>query len=148
MKLNQLVPILLFMLSACSENKSDGNKENIKGTWQLQTATTIENGLSNTTDFTKDLKMIKIINDTHFSFLKHSINPKDSSNFDAGGGRYSFKDNNYTEYLDYYKDKKWEGKRFKFKVSFSLDTLIQKGEEKVEEANINRIIIEKYIRIK
>lgn len=74
---------------------------------------------------------------------------KDSANhFDAGGGTYTLQRNQYTEHLDFYADKKWEQKSFTFSVSLNKDTLIQKGIEKVEQANIDRVIIEKYTRLK
>lgn len=122
----------------------------IKGTWQLVSGTTITSGDSSTTDYTKGSSMIKIINDSHFAFLKHDLNsPADSSNhFDAGGGSYTLNGNTYTEHLDYYSVRNWEGQTFNFTVSISNDTLIQKGTEKVESEGIDREIIERYIRIK
>ncbi len=121
----------------------------LNGTWQLITGTTITKGVSVITDYTKTSRFIKIINGTHFAFLKHDLNaPKDSSNhFDAGGGSYTLKGNQYTEHLDYYSDKNWENKAFNFTVTLKGDTLIQKGLEKVENENIDRIIIEKYLKI-
>ena len=94
--------------------------------------------------------MIKVINATHFAFLRHDLNsPKDSSNhFDAGGGSYTLNGNTYTEHLDYYSDHNWEGKTFNFTVSISHDTLVQKGMEKVENLGIDREIIERYVRVK
>ncbi|WP_316803315.1 hypothetical protein [Pedobacter nototheniae] len=150
MKLKLLTLSAITLLMACKNKSENSNNAQmpIQGTWELVSATTIENGASKTTDYTKDSKMIKIINATHFAFLKHSINPKDTAGFDAGGGRYELKGNEYTEHLDYYKDKNWAGKTFKFTVTLSQDTLIQKGEEKVEAAGINRVIIEKYIKAK
>ena len=93
--------------------------------------------------------MIKIINNSHFAFMQHDLNtPKDSSNnFDAGGGRYTLTGDQYTEHLDYYKDRNWEGKTFSFTVSIQNDTLTQKGIEKVDKEGIDRIIIEKYVRL-
>lgn len=122
---------------------------NLNGTWQLISGTTITKGVSSFTDYTKNQRMIKIINNTHFAFLKHNLHAaKDSVNhFDAGGGKYTLAGDKYTEYLDYYSDKNWEGKPFIFTVSLKGDTLIQKGLEKVEKENIDRIIIEKYIRL-
>ena len=121
----------------------------LNGTWKLVTGITITKGVSTVTDYTKTQSFIKIINGTHFAFLKHDLNtPKDSSNhFDAGGGSYTLKGNQYTEHLDYYVDKNWENKTFNFTVTLKGDTLIQKGLEKVENENIDRIIIEKYLRI-
>ena len=123
---------------------------NLNGTWRLLSGTTITKGVSEVTDYTKDQSMIKIINNTHFAFLKHKLGvAKDSSNqFDAGGGSYTLNGDQYTEHLDYYSDKNWEGKPFTFTVSIVNDTLIQRGIEKVENENINREIIEKYLLVK
>ena len=150
MKIKYFLVIILPSFLACSDKKEkkESSTLNIQGTWELISSEIIENGKSQFTPFSGEQKMIKIINATHFAFLKHSINPKDSSSFDAGGGYYTLNQHDYTEHLDYYKDKKWEGKTFKFKVTLNKDTLIQKGVEKVEEANIDRVIIEKYIRAK
>jgi len=145
---NNVTPLLLAVfLAACSGNHSSIA---INGTWRLLSGTTITKGVSSVTDYTRDQSMIKIINDTHFAFLKHRVNePRDSSNgFDAGGGSYTLNGDQYTEHLDYYVDKNWEGKPFTFTVSLSGDTLIQKGLEKVESEGVDRVIIEKYLRIK
>ena len=142
--------LAVFSLFSCV-NKDAGKKGSdldIQGTWQLLSATTIENGTSQTTDYSGKLKMIKMFNDTHFAFLKHSLNPKDTSSFDAGGGSYVLDKDDYTEHLEYYKNKDWEGKTFKFKLAIHKDTLIQKGIEKVEKAGVDRVIIEKYIKVK
>jgi hypothetical protein len=145
----------LFMLSfglliSCTTSTAPSVPVPLPGTWQLISGTTITNGDSTVTAYTKGSSMIKIINDSHFSFLKHDLNsPKDSSNhFDAGGGRYSINGNMYTEHLDYYSDRNWEGKTFTFTVTISNDTLIQKGIEKVESASVDREIIEVYVRVK
>ena len=150
MKIKYSLIIILLSLVACSnkKDKKENSVLNIQGTWELISSEIIEKGKSQFTPFSGELKMIKIINGTHFAFLKQSINPKDSSSFDAGGGYYTLSQHDYTEHLDYYKDKKWEGKTFKFKITLNKDTLIQKGVEKVEEANVDRVIIEKYIRAK
>jgi len=147
MKLKYFLPSILMAFGSCSNQKSNSLDDKIQGTWELLSATTIEHGKQTTTNFTNDLKMIKVINKSHFSFLKHSTHANDSVSFDAGGGRYTIKGDEYTEYLDFYKDKNWEGKTFYFKVSFNQDTLIQKGVEKVEKANVDRVIIEKYIKL-
>ena len=141
-------PVLFLTLLTGCKDASDGIRLN--GTWRLLSGTTITKGDSTVTDYTKDKSMIKIVNGTHFAFLSHSVGePKDSSNkFDAGGGSYSLNGDQYTEHLDYYSDKNWEGKTFDFTVTIKNDTLIQKGLEKVESEGIDRIIIEKYILLK
>jgi hypothetical protein len=148
MRQNILMLFAVLSLLSCSSKDESKKDLDIQGTWQLFSATTIENGKSQTIDYSGDLKMIKIINGTHFAFLKHSINPKDTSSFDAGGGSFVLDKDDYTEHLDYYINKDWEGKTFKFKLSINKDTLIQKGIEKVEKAGVDRVIIEKYIKVK
>jgi hypothetical protein len=145
---NTLISFLsAALLISCS---SKSGSINLNGTWRLISGTTITKGVSEVTDYTKDQSMIKIINNTHFAFLKHKLGvAKDSSNqFDAGGGSYTLNGDQYTEHLDYYSDKNWEGKPFTFTVSIVNDTLIQRGIEKVENENINREIIEKYLLVK
>lgn len=144
------LPITLLLISLLSCNPPKKSSIPIEGTWRLVSATTIKQGVSSTTDYTKKSNMIKIINDSHFAFLKHDTNsPKDSSNhFDAGGGSYTLKGDIYTEHLDYYSNRNWEGNTFNFTVSISNDTLIQKGVEKVEREGIDHEIIERYVRVR
>ncbi|MBN9381825.1 MAG: lipocalin-like domain-containing protein [Chitinophagaceae bacterium] len=144
-------PFFSIILSCCvllACNSRPSASLPIAGTWRLVSGTTITRGVSSVTDYTKDISMIKIINNDHFAFLKHDLNsPKDSSNhFDAGGGSYTLSGDQYTEHLDYYSDRNWEGKTFQFTVSFSNDTLIQRGMEKLEKEGIDREIIERYVR--
>ena len=142
--------VATLILSCNAGTKTDNARLPITGTWQLISGTTITGNDSSVIDYTKGQRMIKIINDNHFAFLKHDLNaPADSSNnFDAGGGSYTLAGNAYTEHLDYYKDRNWEGKTFNFTVSIQNDTLIQTGIEKVEAAGVDHKIIEKYARLK
>jgi uncharacterized protein (DUF2147 family) len=148
--LTALSAVVFLMACNAPADKKVEAANPIIGTWRLVSGATISKGKTEQTSYPKDQQMIKIINDTHFAFLNHTMNTaKDSSNkFDAGGGAYTLKGDQYTEHLDYYKDKAWEGKPFTFTVTFSGDTLIQKGVEKVEGTNIDRVIIEKYLREK
>jgi hypothetical protein len=119
------------------------------GTWELISATATE-GDSTYSTFDANRKMIKLINATHFAFLNHAVQPGSDTaadRFSAGGGKYSLVDSVYTEELDYYVDKAWENNKFKFVVSISNDTLVQKGVEKVEKLGIDRVIVEKYKRV-
>ena len=119
------------------------------GTWQLVSATTTEGDTSFST-FNPKLRMIKIINPTHFAFLSHDLTMgKDSASaaFTAGGGTYTLADSTYTEHLAYYIDRQWENNDFNFTVTITNDTLTQTGVEKVEKLGIDRVITEKYIRV-
>lgn len=140
--------IIMLFAASCSTKKTSLP---ITGTWQLLTGTLIEKGAATVTDYTGNKQFIKIINDTHFAFLSHDLTKgKDSATafFSAGGGKYSIKDSIYTEHLEYCNDRQWENNDFQFTVSIHNDTLIQKGVEKVAGTNIDRLNIEKYVRIK
>lgn len=93
--------------------------------------------------------MIKIINATHFAFLKHDLtHGKDSAIYESGAGKYTLEGNQYTEHLDFCNAREWEGHNFQFTVTISNDTLLQTGIEKLENLGVNRLIIEKYARVK
>lgn len=154
MKIRNGIIVIVTVFMSCN-SKTEGSLSKpqampIVGTWQLITGTLIEKGDTVVTDYTKKISFIKIINDTHFSFLQHDLNKgKDSAAvFASGGGRYSLADSSYTEHLEYCSDRNWEGNDFKFGVEIKNDTLIQRGVEKVESAGVDRVNIEKYVRVK
>jgi hypothetical protein len=143
---------VLFMSCTAPTQNDQVAKSGIplQGTWKLISGTTIAKGDSTVTDYTKGKEFIKIINDNHFAFLSHDLTKgKDSATalFSAGGGSYSLTDSNYTEHLEYCNDRQWEGNSFNFTVTINNDTLVQKGLEKIENTNIDRINIEKYVRL-
>jgi hypothetical protein len=143
-----LFPVIMIACTGSPEKDPQiGDNVSLKGTWKLLTGTLIEKGDTIVTDYSKDRSFIKIINDSHFAFLTHTLR-KDTTDFSAGGGTYSLKGNNYTEHLEYCSAKEWEGHDFTFTVTITGDTLIQSGIEKIESEGINRINIEKYIRAK
>jgi hypothetical protein len=146
-----LLIILLFAacnLAGKSENYQ-GNKNSIEGTWRLVSAMKTEKDSTFST-FNPKTKMIKIINNSHFSFFNHDLNNgKDSTTvYFAGGGKYTLNDSLYTENLEYFSLREWENNKFDFIVKVQNDTLTQKGIEKIEKLGIDRIIIEKYVREK
>ena len=120
------------------------------GTWELISGMTIEDQDTIIIDYTKGQKMIKIINKTHFAFLRHDLNNgKDSSAiFVSGGGTYSLEGNKYIEHLEFCNYREWENNSFELEIRIDGDTLITNGIEKIEELNVNHVNIEKFIRIK
>jgi hypothetical protein len=121
----------------------------IDGTWKLVSSTTIKKTDTTITDFTQGQEMIKVINNTHFAFLRHDTGQgKDTAIFSAGGGTYKLAGDKYTELLQYCNDRGWEGHEFSFTVSLKADTLLQTGVEKLEKENVDQFIIEKYVRVK
>ena len=149
MKLNIILILMVVLTVSCQNEKPQGELP-LVGTWELIEASTIEKDTSFST-FDPKIKMIKIINPTHFAFFSHDLNMgKDTATakFTAGGGSYNLKDSVYTEHLEYFIDRAWENNKFEFVVTIVNDTLVQKGIEKVEKLGVDHVIIEKYKRIK
>ncbi len=147
--IKRILPFVM-LLASCTASVKETTTKPIIGTWKLISGTLIEKGDTTVTDYTKDLSFIKIINDTHFSFLLHDVNGgKDSTaaTYSSGGGKYDLVSDTYTEHLEYCSDRQWEGHDFSFKVTIKNDTLIQEGKEEVESAGISRLNIEKYVRL-
>ena len=149
--MKQLTGFLFAILLFCS-CQTEKTASPITGTWQLLTGTTIEQNDTTVTDYTRDKKFLKMINDTHFSFIGHDLGGgADSATafFTAGGGKYTLTgDTLYTEHLEFCSARDWENHDFTFTVTIHGDTLLQKGMEVVEGSGINRMNIEKYIRVK
>ncbi len=120
------------------------------GTWQLISGTTIQGKDTTTTDYITGKKCLKIVNATHFVFIGHDLNKgADSTKFySSGAGTYTLKDSAYTERLEFCDARNWEGNDFHFTVVFSNDSLTQTGIEKIEKLNVNRLNIERYVRVK
>jgi len=155
MKLFVTLSILIVSIVACEQKKETvvvaGTASEMEGVWQLISGKTIEKADTTYADYTKGEKMIKIITPTHFSFFRHDLNKgKDSASavFSAGGGTYKLKGDQYTENLEYCNARDWEGHSFSFSIAITGDTLVQTGLEKIEGTDIDRIISEKYVRVK
>lgn len=153
MKVKFVFVLIFACLSCVTKTKDTISKQpptSLLGTWKLITGTTIEKGDTVVTDYTKKVSFLKIINNTHFAFLHHDVNKGKDSNavFSSGGGSYALTDSLYTEKLEYCSAREWEGHDFTFTVNIKDDTLIQRGIEKVESAGVNRVNIEKYVRVK
>jgi len=150
MTVKTALAILVVGLAACQPKPVEETGIPLTGTWKLLTGTLIEKGDTVVTDYTIDRSFIKIINDTHFAFLQHDLNKGQDSTavFVAGGGTYTLTGSLYTEKLEYCSARNWEGNDFSFTVAISADTLVQSGVEKIESEGIDRLNIEKYVRVK
>lgn len=155
MRTMHIVILLVLSMASCHQKSlkpiGDSSALPIEGTWKLITGTLINNGDTTITSYTQNVSFIKILNRDHFAFLQHDLaKGKDSATtvFVAGGGKYTFDGNHYTEELEYCSDRKWEGNSFDFTVTIKNDTLVQKGTEKIPGTAIDRINIEKYVRVK
>ena len=148
-----IIILSAFLFSCEATIQHDALKQThlpLVGTWQLISGTIIQNKDTVVTSYTKGQSFIKIINDTHFCFLLHDLDKGKTlpAIFSSGGGRYSLKDNLYTEHLEYCSDRNWEGNDFNFTIKIQNDTLTQSGIEKIDSLGVNRLNIEKYVRIK
>jgi hypothetical protein len=148
MKTRFILLTCLFLVG-CSGQTIKSPVESIEGTWKLLSGMIIDKGDTTVTNYKGNVSFIKILNKTHFAFLQHDLNKGVDSNaiYVSGGGRYSLTGNDYTEQLEYCSARNWEGNDFRFKISIRGDTLIQTGIEKVENLGIERLNIEKYVRI-
>lgn len=150
MKLTLLLLLTVTIFTSCGENTDKQTPSPLVGTWQLISATATEKDSTFST-FNPQTKMIKIITPTHFAFFNHDLTQgKDSTTaaFTAGGGECTLADSVYTEHLQYFNLREWEGHKFQFVVKIQNDTLTQSGVEKLEELGIDRVIVEKYVRVK
>lgn len=124
----------------------------ILGTWQLISNKIITKGDTVIAFPVKgsDEIMIKMYNDTHFSFFRHDLKKGKSASpvYDTGAGTYQLNGTDYAEHLQYCNYREWEDHKFTFKLSIQNDTLVQRGVEKIDSLNVNREIIETYIRVK
>lgn len=125
--------------------KKDTSANDISGTWKMVYAEIIENDSTTVKDLSHT-EFIKIINDSHFAFFNQDLNNEE--NFYGGGGTYMLNGDDYQEVLSYTSAKDFKDHKFSFNVEFKGDTLIQKGLEYIKEAGINRVITEKYIKVK
>ena len=154
MKNFALLLIAISIFTSCTTAPKNEEQKEIKhaieGTWKLISGTLIEKNDTTVTDYTKDKSFIKVINDTHFAFMGHDLtNGKDSAAFySSGGGNYTLNASNYSEHLEYCNDRQWEGNDFSFTITINNDTLIQQGIEKIDSIGVNRLNIEKYVRLK
>ena len=146
--------LLLFISSLLSWGCQDREKRepanDLVGTWELLSETKIEKGDTVFTPAAGNQRMLKIINPTHFSFIRHDLKAgKDSfALFVAGAGPYTLTGNIYKEQLEFCSAREWENHDFEFTVEVKGDTLIQQGVEKVEGTDINRFIIEQYKKVR
>ena len=132
--------LLFCLLASCGKPQS----KSLEGTWKMVYAETLENDSLTIKDLT-NVEFVKIINENYFAFFNQQTDSENA--FYGGGGTYTLNGNNYSETLSFISVKNLRGHVFPFQIEFSGDTLIQSGIEKVEKANINRKIIEKYIKI-
>ena len=154
MKYFTTIALLSSWLISCQSNpeaaKVSPVVNPIVGTWQLVSGTIIQGKDTTITDYTKNRRFLKIVNGSHFSFVGHDMNKgKDSLAFySSGAGTYSLTDSTYTEHLQFCNDRAWEGNDFTFHILIRNDSLTQTGVEKVEKINVDRLNIERYVRVK
>jgi hypothetical protein len=146
---------LVLGISSCQSSTSSevsASPGSVNGTWQLVSNIIITKGDTVVAYPVKGKNdvMIKLFNDTHFSFFRHDTLQGKTANpvYDTGAGTYTLVGNDYTEKLEYCNYREWENHEFKFKLTIKGDTLRQQGIEKIDSLNVDREIIETYVRKK
>ena len=144
--------LFVIVLIASCQDRVDQNTNpepkqefSVEGSWKMIYAEVKESDSTQVKDLSQT-DFIKIINKSHFAFFNQ--NRLTGEDFFAGGGSYSLTGNEYTEKLDFIDSQDYRGHEFSFEVEIKGDTLIHKGMEVIEEAQIERHILERYIRIK
>ncbi|QBQ41147.1 hypothetical protein [Sphingobacterium psychroaquaticum] len=147
---------ILFTLAvvscvACQPSEPAVNQNTLTGSYRLLESTTIKgkDTLFNKVDTTKT-EMIKMFNESHFSFTNHdrSKGVDSTALFVSGAGRYFRDGDKYTELLDFCSYRPWEGKQFEFTLEIKGDTLVQHGVEEIPELGVKQHITEKYIKLR
>jgi len=150
MKLSIYQLFIFFLILSCNQNKTSNiesratDQNLIEGSWKLVYAEIRENDSVQIKEL-RNTEFIKIINQTHFAFFNQELGT--GENFMAGGGTYEFDGINYTETLDFFASPDYRKHIFKFQAEIKGDSLIQQGFEKIEKADLDRYILEKYVRI-
>jgi PhzF family phenazine biosynthesis protein len=154
MKLAILLVVFAVLSSSCQQAgvaKEKVPTNQIIGTWRLVSDLIITKGDTAVSYPVKgqDDVMIKIYNASHFSFFKHDTKQGKSKNavFDSGAGTYKLSGTDYSEHLEYCNYRKWENHDFKFQLRIQRDTLVQRGIERIDSLNVNREVIETYVRL-
>jgi hypothetical protein len=148
-KLIHAITFSVLIISCSTPEQEKVDTIPLQGTWELFSETKIEGNDTTFSVIPADQRMIKMLNQSHFAFLRHDLNKgKDSTRaiFVAGGGTYTLVGDKYSEHLEYFNIREWENNDFEFTVDIKNDTLTQQGREKVEGL-ADRIIIEKYRRV-
>ena len=155
MKLILFCLLAALLYSSCKENTHAGEPKDatqIQGTWKLVSNIMITKGdtvIAYPVKGKEEL-MLKMYTDSHFSFFTHDTKQgktKDSV-FTAGAGTYKLHGEDYSEHLEFCNLREWENHDFNFKLTVVEDTLVQRGVERIDSLNVNREIIETYVRLK
>lgn len=146
-----LLLIFLGIMSCTIPSRDTEAGLPVVGTWRLVKEMSVTGPDTVITRHHGDVQeTLKMINPTHFTFLRHDLqHGKDSvKTFVAGGGRYALQGNQYTEHLDFCNYREWEGHTFTFELTIKGDTLVQLGREKAETLGVDRIIEETYVKVR
>jgi len=124
MKILSTFLIFVFLLT-CTLSAQE-KKNPIEGTWELILKKAVYPDTTMTFDIS-GLRELKIISGSHFVFVMQSADGKEF--IGAGGGRYTYEDNTYTEKFEFssFLETLPIGKSFKFSARFEGDKFFQTG---------------------
>ena len=114
--------VLLFLLISCNNSEQESSK--ILGTWRLSTYKYGEREKQTLPD---SVLRIKLINQTHFTWVQYMSNRKIVST--SAGGSYTLEGENYTERIDFagMGMTPYLGKKQIFKLKFDQNKMYLSG---------------------
>jgi hypothetical protein len=154
MKYKSFLLLTVLSYTACKQvdhSEKPLSASPVQGTWKLVSNVIITKGDTVVAYPVKgkEQEMIKMYNESHFSFFSHDTKHGKVASpvYSSGAGTYILSGDDYKEHLEYCNYREWENHDFSFKLTVRNDTLLQRGTEKIDSLNVNREIIETYVRV-
>ena len=149
---SSIIIMFFVTLLGCDTEK----KNPIEGTWELVSAK-YTSGDTTSEYSQKDIRMIKIITKSHFTFLNQKVDRSKftqmgndtetllaARTFDAGGGTYKLDGDTYTENIQFMLTPNFVGLSIPFKVKVENNQLIQSGLLPIKSAGLGDHDVELY----
>ena len=117
--------LLMSLTTLMGQPKSSKADHSPLGTWQL--VSTKYGNETNFTDYPAERRRIKMITDTHFTWMDYAVDTKKVGS--SAGGTYTLEGNAYTETIEFVGDgmEPFAGQKQVFTIKVDGDKLFQSG---------------------
>jgi len=140
--MKQLLILLLTGVIVLSMACVTETKNALEGTWEMIEARWSRTDTTFTFPATQFERQVKILDKTHFVFVRQDTSVEDS--YFYGGGIYTLVGDTYTETLEFFGNKSAVGQTFTFKIQINGDTLKQTGQLPYKTLGIGDYDVELY----